>query len=91
MLKLKHNKKAFQWDHAVADRGFSRGGGANSPGGEGRQHTNMPNVPQNCMKLKEFGLPGGHASLVPPLRSATGMRTDRAVTRSDSVANKDEQ
>ena len=30
-------------------------------------------VPGNCMKMKEFGLPGGRASLAPPLRSANAM------------------
>ena len=40
----------------MADPGFHRGGGANSPGG--RQHTILPKFPKNCMKLKEFG-PGG--------------------------------
>ena len=44
---------------AVADPGFPRGGGANSAGGGG-QHTILPNFPQNCMILKEFG-PGGGA------------------------------
>ena len=43
---------------AVADPGFPRGGGANSPG-EGRQHTILPYFPENYMKLKEFGPPGG--------------------------------
>ena len=47
----------------VADPGFPRGGGANSP--EGRQHTILPKFPKNCMKLKEFGPPGG-TSLAPP-------------------------
>ena len=42
---------------AVADPGFPRGGGANSPGG--CQHTILPNFPKNCMKLKEFGPRGG--------------------------------
>ena len=41
----------------VADPGFSRGGGANSPGG--RQHMILPKFAKNCMKLKEFGPPGG--------------------------------
>ena len=41
----------------VADPGFPRGGGANSPGG-GRQHMILPNFPKNCMKLKEFEPPG---------------------------------
>ena len=44
---------------SVADLGFPRGGGANSPGG--RQHTILPKFPKNCMKLKEFGPPGGGA------------------------------
>ena len=48
---------------SVADPGFPGGGGANSPGGGGRQHTILRKFPKNCMKLKEFG---------PPLRSATG-------------------
>ena len=34
----------------------------------GRQHTILPNFPKNCMKLKEFGPPGGGARpLRPPL------------------------
>ena len=45
--------------YPVADPGFPRGGGANSPGG--CQHTILPNFPKNCMKLKEFGPPGGGA------------------------------
>ena len=28
-------------------------------GGGGRQHTILPKFPKNCMKLKEFGPPGG--------------------------------
>ena len=51
----------------VADPGFPRGGGANSPGGGGRQHTILPKFPKNCMKLKEFGPPGGARPLRPPL------------------------
>ena len=56
---------------SVADPGFPRGGGANSPGVH--QHRYLPNFPKNCMKLKEFGPPegGGRMSLVPSLRSAT--------------------
>ena len=53
----------------MADPGFPRGGGANSPGG--CQHTILPKFPKNCIKSKEFG-PGG-ASPAPPLRSATGL------------------
>ena len=54
---------------AWADLGFPRGGGVNSPGG--RQHTILPNVPKNCMKLKEFGPPGGCMSKILLCRSAT--------------------
>ena len=59
----------------VADLGFPRGGGANSPGGGGgRQHTILPKFPKNCMKLKEFGPPGGaHPKFYyvdPPLHSS---------------------
>ena len=55
----------------MADLGFPGGGGANSPGG--RQHTISPKFPKNCMKLKEFGPPGGgHASKILLCRSATG-------------------
>ena len=53
----------------VADPGFPRGGGANSPGG--RQNTILPKIPKNCMKLKEFGLPGGGASKILLCRYAT--------------------
>ena len=56
----------------MADLGFPRGGGANSPGGGGRQHTILPNFPKNCMKLKEFGPRGGGASKILQCRSATG-------------------
>ena len=45
----------------VADPGFPRGGAPTLGGGGGgapTQHTILPNFPQNCMKLKEFG-PGG--------------------------------
>ena len=48
----------------VADPGFPRGGGANSPEGGGRQHEIFPKFPK---KLKEFEPPGGRASLTPPL------------------------
>ena len=40
--------------------------GASTLQGEG-----APNFPKNCMKLKEFGPPGGRVPRV-PLRSATG-------------------
>ena len=58
---------------AVADLGFPRGWGANSPGG--RQHTILPNFPKNCMKLKEFGPPGGRSSKILLCRSATDVVT----------------
>ena len=38
---------------------------------EGCQHTILPNFSKICMKLKEFGPPGGCTSLASPLRSAT--------------------
>ena len=47
---------------SVADPGFSRGGAWTLQGG-----VNTPNFPENCMKSKEFGHPGGRASLTPPL------------------------
>ena len=37
----------------------------------GCQHTILPNFPQNCMKLKEFGPRGGRASKILLCRSAT--------------------
>ena len=57
---------------SVADLGFPRGGGANSPGGGANMI--LPNFPKNCMKLKEFGPPGGGggASKILLCRSATG-------------------
>ena len=39
----------------------------------GRQHTILPNFPENCMKLKEFGPPGGRTSKILLCRSATVM------------------
>ena len=46
-------------------------GGVNPPGGgrePSRGGVNTPNFPENCMKSKEFGRPGGgRASLTPPL------------------------
>ena len=56
---------------SVADPGFSQGG-ANSPGGGGCQHTILPKFPENCMKLKEFGCPGGGGAPCAPPKSATG-------------------
>ena len=44
------------------------GGSRISPGGGGRQHTILPNFPENCMKSKEFGRPGGGGgALLAPL------------------------
>ena len=40
----------------MADPGFPRGGSANSRGGA---NMILPNFPKNCIKLKEFGPPGG--------------------------------
>ena len=47
----------------MTDPGFPPGS-ANSPGGH--QHMILPNVPENCMKSKEFGC-WGSMSLHPPL------------------------
>ena len=52
----------FSQTLSVADPGFPRGGGANSPGG--RQHIIWPNFPKNCMKLIEFGPPEGGGARV---------------------------
>ena len=49
--------------HYTLSSGGSRislGGGTNPP--EGHQHMILPNFPQNCMKLKEFGPPAVHPS-----------------------------
>ena len=62
-LKLRHKSSPLSMcklkieNTAVADLGFPRGGGANFQGG--RHYTISPKFPQNCMKLKEFGPPGG--------------------------------
>ena len=58
---------------------FPRGGREPSRGG-----MNTPNFPENCMKSKEFGRPGGgRASLTPPPRSANddGIEVGRDKTR----------
>ena len=72
-LSPKKKKTANTVNNATlpaVDPGFRRGGGGgtNSPGGGGgRQHTILPNFPNNHMKLKEFGCPGGGgAPLAPP-------------------------
>ena len=41
------------------------------PETRGRQHIISSNFPKNCMKLKEFGPPGGARIPRAPLRSAT--------------------
>ena len=57
---------------SVADPGFPRGGGANSQGG-GANVLFGQKIPENCMKMKEFG-PGGEDArpwrlpLDPPMR-----------------------
>ena len=48
----------------VVDPGFHRRQGRQPLGKH--QHTILPNLPKNGMKLKEFG-PGGDESLAPPL------------------------
>ena len=50
---------------SVVDPGFSPGG-APTPKIAIIFHI----FAENCMKMKEFGPPGGHASLAPPLGSA---------------------
>ena len=65
----------------MADPGFSRGGGVNPPGGgrePSRGGVNTPNFPENCMKSKEFGRPGGgvrpsRPPLDPPMHLCTGV------------------
>ena len=50
--------------NAVADPGFSSGGGgAPTP----KMGLFFQLFAENCMKMKEFGPPGGGASLAPPL------------------------
>ena len=54
---------------AVADPGFPRGGGANSPGG--RQHTNLSNFPKKLHEIERISTPRGARVPCAPLRSAT--------------------
>ena len=49
----------------MADPGFPRRRGRQLP--RGAPTYDLPKFPQNCMKLKEFGPPGGMRPLVPPL------------------------
>ena len=62
------NVTPWTWSYTAADPGFPHGGGG------GRQHTILPNFPENCMKSKEFGRPGGGGARAPcaPPKSATG-------------------
>ena len=60
------NKSDSLLSTSGGSRIFPRGGREPSRGG-----VNTPNFPENCMKSKEFGRPGGgRASLTPPPRSA---------------------
>ena len=45
--------------------------GCQLPGG--CQHNILPKFPNNCMKWKEFGLPGGHTSKILLCSSATAL------------------
>ena len=45
------------------------------PSGGGRQHTNLPDFPKNCMKLRKFWSVGGAPGvprLYPPLKKIKG-------------------
>ena len=64
-----HNGKKLSAMSAVADPGFSPGGGAPTP----KSAIIFQFFAENCMKMKEFGPPGGGASLAPPLGSANGV------------------
>ena len=56
-------RQLFVTEVSGGSRIFPRGGREPSRGG-----VNTPNFPENCMKSKEFGRPGGgRASLTPPL------------------------
>ena len=66
----------FSGSDAVADPGFSRGGAWTLQGG-----VNTPNFPENCMKSKEFGRPGGGVRPSrPPPRSANEMHSSDVIT-----------
>ena len=49
---------------SVADPGFHSDGGVDTPDG----HEFLSNSPKNCMKLKEFGRPGGRPPHAPYIR-----------------------
>ena len=56
---------------SVADPGFPRGGGANSPGGVPTY--DFVKISQKLHEIERIWTPrGGRASPAPPLRSATG-------------------
>ena len=60
----RHVLYTLQW--RIQD--FPEAGLEPSAGGGGRQHMILSNFPENCMKSKEFGCPGGRrASLTIPL------------------------
>ena len=54
---------------AVADPGFSPGGGVPTP----KNAIIFQFFAENCIKMKEFGPQGGHASLAPPLGSTNAV------------------
>ena len=49
--------------HTSGGSWISPNRGCQLPGGH--QHTILPNFPQNCMKLNEFGFPGGRVPRAP--------------------------
>ena len=57
---VNYSKENIPRGGLVADLGFPREGGTNSPGGAGGAPTyDFAKFPKNCMKLKEFGRGGG--------------------------------
>ena len=66
-MKKRHNCKCDNCCQSVcdtgADTGFPVGGGTN-PWGGGRQHTNLPDFPKNCMKLRKFWSPLESATVI---------------------------
>ena len=58
----------LRWGRQLTKWDYFSGASRISPGG--RQHTILPKFPENCMKSKEFGCPGGRAPPAPP-KSAT--------------------
>ena len=69
----------------MADPGFSRGGGCEpSRGG-----VNTPNFPENCMKSKEFGCPGGGVRPSRPPRSANDLYQSLSAMKVDKVSGPD--